>query len=77
MQPDEQLNKNAELYAHMLLTNIIQRYGMSGICLACMFYGASQRVQRAITLCGMWVSEYELLITGSQDLQIVSSHRFG
>ncbi len=44
--------------------------------LACMFYSASQRVQRAITLCGMWVSEYELLITGSQDLQIVSSHPF-
>lgn len=32
-----------------------------------MFYSASQRVQRAITLCGMWVSENELLITGSQD----------
>ncbi len=40
--------------------------------LACMFYSASQRVQRAITLCGMWVSEYELLITGSPDCLFTS-----
>lgn len=66
MQPDDQINKNAEPYAHMLLTNVIQTRGMLGIWHVCSIVQA--RKYRELLDCVE--CEREEVNNSSQDLRI-------